>query len=109
MGNGVFQADNTVTFKEESWGRDERYKFRMFIKENNGTAEEREVEWGTLNATDSQPTADSPDSYYYLQLFETTSQWDNKWKLMSIYDGVPAIFTLYLSADGDYTHSVEFK
>ena len=104
-----FYFCHTVTFKEESWGRDERYKFRMFIKENNGTAEEREVEWGTLNATDSQPTADSPDSYYYLQLFETTSQWDNKWKLMSIYDGVPAIFTLYLSADGDYTHSVEFK
>ena len=109
IGNGVFQAENTVTFKEESWGRDERYKFRMFIKEDNGTAEEREVEWGTLNATDSQPSADSPDSYYYLQLFETTSQWDNKWKLMSIYDGVPAVFTVYLSPDGDYTHSVESK
>lgn len=107
IGNGVFQASNTVTFKEESWGLDERYKFRMFIKENSGADEEREVEWGTLNATDSQPTTDSPDSYYYIQLFEEISQWDNKWKLMSIFDGIPATFTLYLSADSEYTHSVE--
>ncbi len=105
-GYGVFKTTATVTFKEEGWGRDQRYKFRMFIKENGGTGEEKEVEWGTLNDTDEPPTAHEPDSYYYLQLFTHISQWDNKWKLKSEFDGVPAEYTLYLTADQPYTHIV---
>lgn len=106
VGYGVFKATETVTFKQEGWGRDERYKFRMFIKENGGTAEEKEVEWATLNQTDSRPTATTPESYYYLQLLTTPSQWDNKWKLMGDFDGVPATYTIYLTADKPYTHSI---
>ncbi|MDR1097564.1 MAG: SusE domain-containing protein [Tannerella sp.] len=106
-GYGIFRAKGqTVTFKQESWGRDERYKFRMFIKENAGAGAEREVEWGTLNATDSRPNATSPESYYYLRLIENASQWDDKWKLMSDFDGVPADYTVYLNADGPYTHTI---
>jgi hypothetical protein len=107
IGNGVFQAKNqTVTFKQENWGRDQRYKFRMFIKENGGTAVEKELEWSTLNQTDSPPTASSPASYYYLLLISNLTQWDNKWKLMSDFDGVPATYTIYLQADQPYTHNV---
>lgn len=106
VGYGVFSAKETVTFKEESWGRDERYKFRMFIKENGGTGEEKEVEWATLNQTDSRPTASSPESYYYMQLLTETSQWDNKWKLHGDFDGVPATYTIYLTADQPYTHTI---
>lgn len=106
IGYGVFQAKETVTFKQESWGRDERYKFRMFIQENNGADTEKEVDWGTLNQTDSRPTASSPESYYYLQLFTETSQWENKWKLMGDFDGVPATYTIYLTADKPYTHTI---
>lgn len=102
---GVFQALETVTFKQETWGRDERYKFRMFVRENGGAAEEKELEWGTLNQTDSPPTVTSPESYYYLQLLNPT-RWDNKWKLMSDFDGNPAVYTIYLQADKPYTHSV---
>lgn len=105
-GYGVFKTTATVTFKQEGWGRDQRYKFRMFIRENGGTGEEKEVEWGTLNDTDEPPTADEPDSYYYLQLFTNISQWDNKWKLKSEFDGVPAEYTVYLTADQPYTHMV---
>lgn len=104
-GNGVFQATETVTFKQEGWGRDERYKFRMSIKEDGGAGNEVEYEWGTLNQTDSRPTPTSPESYYYLKLLNPT-QWDNKWKLMGEFDGVPAIYTIYLQADKPYTHSI---
>lgn len=106
VGYGVFQAKETVTFKQESWGRDERYKFRMFVKEDGGKGAEQEWEWATLNQTDARPTPTSPDSYYYLQLLTTTSQWDNKWKLMGDFDGVPATYTIYLTADQPYTHSI---
>ncbi len=106
VGGGVFRTKATVTFKQESWGRDERYKFRMFIKENGGTAAEREVEWGTMNQTDSRPTASSPESYYYVLWLENLTQWDNKWKLMGDFDGVEATYTLSLTADGAYTHSI---
>lgn len=104
-GYGVFQTTETVTFKQEGWGRDERYKFRMFVKEDGGSAEEKELEWGTLNQTDSRPTASSPETYYYIKLIEPT-RWDNKWKLMGDFDGNPGVYTIYLQADKPYTHSV---
>lgn len=107
VGNGIFRAeDQTVTFHQESWGRDERYKFRMFVKGNAGADPETELEWGTLNQTDSRPTATSPDSYYQLKLLTGLTQWDNKWKLMGDFDGVPADYTIYLQADQPYTHSI---
>lgn len=106
-GYGIFRAKGQiVTFKQESWGRDERYKFRMFVKENGGAGEEKEWEWATLNSTDSRPAPTSPESYYYVRLLSATSQWDNKWKLMADFDGVPADYTLYLQADAPYTHSI---
>jgi hypothetical protein len=106
-GYGIFRAKKqTVTFKQEGWGRDERYKFRMFVKENAGAGEEKELEWATLNSTDSRPVPTSPESYYYLRLLDTTSQWDDKWKLMGDFDDVPADYTIYLQADAPYTHSI---
>ncbi|MCD7713080.1 MAG: SusE domain-containing protein [Parabacteroides sp.] len=106
IGYGIFQARETVTFHPESWGRDERYKFRMFIQENGGADAEKEVEWATLNQTDARPTPSSPESYYYLLLLEDVTQWDNKWKLIGDFDGVPATYTIYLTADQPYTHSI---
>ena len=107
IGYGVFQAkDQTVTFQQESWGRDERYKFRMFLRDNAGADAETEWEWATLNQTDSRPTSASPLSYYYLRLISNLTQWDNKWKLMGDFDDVPATYTIYLLADEPYTHSI---
>ena len=104
IGYGVFQATETVTFKQEGWGRDQRYKFRFFVKDD-GSSEEKEMEFGTLNQTDSSPDASTPASYYYIKIVNLT-QWDNKWKLKSEFDGKPAVYTLYLQADQPYTHSV---
>jgi len=107
MGGGVFQAKGTVTFKEESWGLDQRYKFRMNMKSDGGAGEETTYEWGTVDASiDNAPTASSPEDYYYVQLLSNLTQWDNKWKLMDQFNGVEATYTLYLTADGEYTHSV---
>jgi hypothetical protein len=107
IGNGVWKASSKpVTFHQESWGRDERYKFRMFVKENGGADPEKELEWATLNSTDSRPTATSPESYYYLRLLTTLSQWDNKWKMMGEMDYALVDFTIYLQSDKPYTHSV---
>jgi hypothetical protein len=78
----------------------------MFVKENSGESAEKELEWATLNQTDSRPTAISPPSYYYLRLISNLSQWDNKWKLMGDFDDVPATYTIYLQADQPYTHSI---
>ena len=106
VGYGIFRTKATVTFKQEGWGRDERYKFRMFMKDNAGAGAEKEYEWSTLNGTDSRPIATSPESYYYLLLIENLTQWDNKWKLMGDFDGVEAVYTIYLTADQPYTHSI---
>ncbi len=59
-----------------------------------------------MNQTDSRPTASSPESYYYVLWLENLTQWDNKWKLMGDFDGVEATYTLSLTADGAYTHSI---
>lgn len=106
IGNGVFQTKATVTFKQESWGRDERYKFRMQVKEDGGNGAEKELEWGTLNATDSRPNPSTPESYYYLKLFTNITRWENKWKLSGDFDGVSATYTIYLQSDKPYTHSI---
>ena len=110
VGDGIFRAEGeTVTFKQESWGRDERYKFRMFMREDVDEGDLIEMDWGTGpdNMTDSRPNPDSPDSYYHISLVNP-SQWDNKWKLMADFDDVPADYTIYLQTDiPHYTHSVE--
>ncbi|MDR0506145.1 MAG: SusE domain-containing protein [Dysgonamonadaceae bacterium] len=107
IGNGVWKASSKpITFKQESWGRDERYKFRMFVKENGGADPEKELEWATLIGTDSRPTQESPESYYYLKLLTELSQWDNKWKMIGEMDNALVDFTVYLQADKPYTHSV---
>ena len=106
IGYGVFQTRATVTFKDEGSWQDERYKFRMFVREDDGTADEKELEWSTLNGTDARPIPSSPESYYYMLLIDNCTQWDNKWKLMSDFDGVEAEYTIYLTADKPYTHTI---
>ena len=77
------------------------------MKDNGGAGEETTYEWGTVDASiDNAPTASSPEDYYYVQLLSNLTQWDNKWKLMDQFNGVEATYTLYLTADGEYTHSV---
>ncbi len=104
QGNGIWKGTGTTTFHQESWGRDERYKFEMVL-EKDGT--QTTVHWGPTNASlDSRPGTSADPSYYYMQEWPV-SQWDNKWKLNGEFDGATTTFTVYLNADGHYTHTVE--
>ena len=106
IGNGIFQAKSTVTFKQEGWGRDERYKFMMQVTEDAGKGASKTLEWGTLNPTDSRPNATSPASYYYLKLITDVTRWENKWKLSGAFDGTTAESTISLQGGKPYTHSI---
>lgn len=102
-GNGVWTAKNEpINFKQESWGGDERYKFKMTTL--NSAGETVEIWWGTPS-TDSRPTAASPASYYYLYVVDD-SQWDGKFKFASEMDGALADVSVYFQAENPYTHSI---
>ncbi len=105
QGGGVWKATSQpITFKEESWGRDERYKFTLTTVNSAGdTVTEW---WGTLNSTDSRPIADSPDSYYYMAP-SNDDIWSDKWKFASEMDLALVDVTVYFAADGPYTHKIE--
>lgn len=103
QGNGVWTGTGIVNFKQESWGRDERYKFQMET-ESNGTA--ATVQIGTLNSTDSPPNASSDPSYYYVRILPSVSQWDDKWKFMSSVDGKSPTVSVIMKGDSEYTHTV---
>ncbi|HBG41169.1 MAG TPA: hypothetical protein DDW85_07120 [Porphyromonadaceae bacterium] len=105
IGKGVWKASSQpVTFKQEGWGRDERYKFVTTRINSNG--EEFIQMIGTLNDTDSRPSAASPESYYYVK--ETpTNQWDQKWKFAGEMDLALVDVTLYMQADKPYTHEIK--
>ena len=103
IGNGMFKASSQpITFKQEGWGRDERYKLKMTTINSAGdTVEEW---WGTPN-TDSRPNASSPASYYYLYPVNN-SQWDGKFKFAGEMDLALADVTAYFQAEIPYTHSI---
>ncbi|MGQ8338336.1 SusE domain-containing protein [Sunxiuqinia sp. A32] len=103
IGNGIFKASNQpLEFKQEGWGRDERYKFTMLISDMEGN---ESVEWwGTLNQTDGRPTGN--EEYYYMTVVPE-SQWDDKWKFDGIMDMAYVDVTASFNAEGPYTHNVE--
>lgn len=109
-GNGTWIGQGQTPFKQEGWGRDERYKFEM-VMDNNGT--EETVHWGPTNASlDSRPSDNQSEDYFYMKEW-APSQWDNKWKLHGNYDsemngGKDTKFTFIVNASGPYRHIVEY-
>ncbi|HEU4556027.1 MAG TPA: SusE domain-containing protein [Chitinophaga sp.] len=104
-GNGTFVASNQViTFKQESWGRDERYKFRMNVKAADGTTGE---EWmGSSNADNSRPTAATPLSFWQLYPIANNDQWNYCYKFMTEVDTNACDVKVYFYTDKPYTHEV---
>lgn len=100
---GAFIASGKpLTFKQEGWGKDQRYKFKMTTI--NSAGETVDEWWGTPN-TDSPPTSSSPASYYYI--FPASSdQWSDKFKFAPEMDGALADVKVYFQADKPYTHEV---
>jgi len=103
QGKGVWTGTGMITFKQESWGKDQRYKFQIETV-SNGTAETKQI--GTLNGTDSAPTDGSDPSYYYVRVLPNVTQWDDKWKFMDKFDGKSTTISLLMKGDAAYTHTI---
>ena len=104
IAGGVWKAaSKPITFKTESWGKDERYKIKMTTLTGDGVTVGEW--WGTPN-TDSRPNSSSPASYYYL-FPVNDSQWDGKFKFASEIDGSLSDASVSLKADGAYTHDIK--
>lgn len=108
VGGGVFQAEGKIEFKQEGWGRDQRYKFLMEYAD--GTKQF----WGTKNGTDSNPGAAGMDDPYFYIMETGDNQWDDKWKFNDEFDGAadghnPGAITRVsvIFAGANYTHHVE--
>ncbi|WP_165022654.1 SusE domain-containing protein [Dysgonomonas sp. ZJ279] len=103
-GNGIFEGQGFVEFKQESWGRDQRYKFQMEIINSSGQSQT--TQWGTKNGTDSAPGSADEKAYFLIKEV-SVNQWDDKWKFMSDIDMATAKIKVYFQADNEYTHTVE--
>lgn len=103
-GKGTWSGTGVIDFKQEGWGKDERYKFQMETI-NNGQPETLQL--GTVNGTDSRPNSNSPASYYFVRILPNLSQWDDKWKFADAVDGKSNTVTMVLQGDKDYTHIVQ--
>jgi len=102
VANGVWTAKSKpITFKQESWGRDQRYKFRMSTLDATGATVYEW--WGAPASLDSTPTG--LDSYYYLLLVDG-DQWNNKFKFAAEMDKALVDMSVIMSPNGAYTHSV---
>jgi hypothetical protein len=106
-GDGKFIAENVkVNFKQESWGRDERYKFRMQV--NDGTADS--YEWyGSSNSDNQRPTTSTPASYFTFNRISNNDQWNYCYKFQTEEDGANLNVIVNLSAAQAYSHLIEIK
>jgi len=97
VANGVWTAKSKpITFKVESWGKDQRYKFKM-------TTSKGDEWWGAPASVDSPPSG--LESYYYLVVADG-DQWNNKFKFAAEMDLALVDMSVIMSASGTYTHSV---
>lgn len=104
IGNGTWQAANKqIEFKQESWGRDERYKFKFTVNDGSGPSEE----WfGSVNADNQRPDANSSEAYWYM-VPVTDDFWANSFKFDGAVDGQNADIDIIFNATvPEYTHSI---
>lgn len=105
-GKGTWKGTGPVNFMQESWGRDQRYKFRATTKDSAGT--EIMEDWGPKNINeDGAPSGAA--SYYDLEVYLTSSlsnaRWNPKWKFASEFDGANVTLTVKMYGE-QYTHEV---
>ena len=107
-GNSTWSFQNKViTFKQESWGRDERYKFRINVKNAAGVAGE---EWvGSSNADNNRPTDATPAAFWEIRTISNNDQWNYCYKFKAAVDTKNCDVNVYFQADKNYTHEVIVK
>jgi hypothetical protein len=105
--NGLFVASNQpVVFHQETWGRDERYKFQMSVKKADGSTA---IEWyGSTNRDNQAATADTPPSYFNVVPVDN-SQYDFSFKFNHAADNKNVDVVLKFNAESAYTHTVTVK
>ncbi|HJT73300.1 MAG TPA: hypothetical protein VJ720_04755, partial [Chitinophaga sp.] len=104
-GNSTWQFQNQViSFHQESWGRDERYKFRVDVAGADGTPG---TEWfGSSNADNNRPTATTPLSFWELKPVINNDQYNYCYKFSADVDNKACDVKVYFSPDRNYTHEV---
>lgn len=107
-GNSTWSFLNKpITFKQEGWGRDERYKFRINVKNAAGVAGE---EWvGSSNADNNRPNATTPAAFWELRTITNNDQWNYCYKFSDAVDTKNCDVNVYFKADKNYTHEVIVK
>lgn len=108
VAGGVWQINNaSVVFHQETWGRDERYKFRFTLKDAAGTTTTQF--YGSVNGDNNRPDANTPATFYYM-VPVNSSQYDNCFKFVGAADNKTADIRVDFSASAPaYTHSVTVK
>jgi hypothetical protein len=103
-GNGVFKVENKqIEFRQESWGRDERYKFRLSLKAQDGTLFEED--WASVNRDNNRPTAATPADWYNVYK-QDVNQWDYTFKFPGEADMKSVDLILNFRRDAPYNHQV---
>ena len=103
-GNGTWtKEDLAIAFRQESWGRDERYKFRFMVNSDGVSSEEW---YGSTNADNSRPDDNTSGAYWYM-VPVTNDRWSNTFKFSTAVDNsvsdVDVVFNATVPA---YTHSI---
>jgi hypothetical protein len=106
-GNGVWSIANApIVFHQETWGRDERYKFRMGVKDAAGAATN---EWfGSSNRDNSRPDVNTAAAYFNLVKVDA-NQYDNSFKFNSAADNKNVDITVNFNAATTYNHTITVK
>ena len=106
QGAGMWlDANQLITESTESWGPEDRYKFRFTVNAGGGVSDT--YEWyGSSNGDNQEPTSSTAPSYFYL-VPVTNDQWNNCYKFVTAtMNNHNVNITVYLQASGPYTHSV---
>ncbi|WP_215224136.1 SusE domain-containing protein [Echinicola shivajiensis] len=106
--NGIWAVDDfPVEFRQESWGRDERYKFRFMVTDSEGNSSE---EWfGSTNGDNQRPNESTGQAYWYM-VPVTNDRWNNCFKFATEVDNASADIQIIFNAEvSNYTHSVSVE
>ncbi|MFD0767280.1 SusE domain-containing protein [Mucilaginibacter lutimaris] len=103
--NGTWESGvKPIVFHQESWGRDERYKFRFTFKNADGTST---TQWyGSTNSDNSAANSSTQPPYFYV-VPVNNSQYDYTFKFNHDFDNKSANIRLMFNATVPaYTHTV---
>ncbi|WP_057937849.1 SusE domain-containing protein [Algoriphagus resistens] len=103
--NGTWSiSDFPIEFRQESWGRDERYKFRFTTKDADGA--EMEEWFGSTNGDNQRPTESTGPAYWYM-VPVSNDRWNNSYKFATEVDNAEADISVIFNAEvSNYTHTV---